>query len=205
MSQFFVVHPDNPQKRLLTQSAEILRRGGLVLYPTDSCYAFGCLVGATDAVERIRTIRQLDDRHHFTLACADLSAIATYAKLDNVAFRYVKPLIPGPYTFILPATKLVPRRLQHPKRKTIGIRIPGNNIAKELLEMLGEPIMTATVQLPNESEPMVDPYQMREELERRVDLIIDGGYGSVEATTIIDLVDGEPVVLREGKGPLPKW
>jgi tRNA threonylcarbamoyl adenosine modification protein (Sua5/YciO/YrdC/YwlC family) len=204
MSQYFVVHPLNPQKRLITQAAEILRGGGVIVYPTDSCYAFGCALGAAKALERIRAIRRLDERHNFTLACRDLSDIATYARVDNGAFRLLKLATPGPYTFILRATAEVPRRLQHPKRKTIGIRVPANAIALALLAELESPIMTATAILPGDSEPLADPELIRERLERLVDLIIDGGYGDLTATTVIDMAGEEPCVVREGKGELAR-
>lgn len=204
MSQFFQIHPENPQARLIRQAVEVVRGGGVIVYPTDSGYAFGCLIGDKDALERIRAIRRLDDNHHFTLVCRDLSEIATYAKVENSIYRLLKAVTPGPYTFILPATREVPRRLQHPKRKTIGIRVPDNAIAQALLAELGEPMMSTTLILPGNTLPESDPYEIRQLLERQVDLIIDGGYGSQEVTTMVDLEGESPVVLREGLGdPTP--
>lgn len=204
MSQFFQIHAENPQARLIRQVAEVVRGGGVIVYPTDSGYALGCLIGDKDALERIRALRRLDDKHHFTLVCRDLSEIATYAKVENSVYRLLKAVTPGPYTFILPATREVPRRLQHPKRKTIGLRIPDNAIAQALLAELGEPMMSTTLILPGNTLPESDPYEIRQLLERQVDLIIDGGYGSQEVTTMVDLEGEAPVVLREGLGdPAP--
>lgn len=204
MSQFFQIHAENPQARLIRQVAEVVRGGGVIVYPTDSGYALGCLIGDKDALERIRALRRLDDKHHFTLVCRDLSEIATYAKVENSIYRLLKAVTPGPYTFILPATREVPRRLQHPKRKTIGLRIPDNAIAQALLAELGEPMMSTTLILPGNTLPESDPYEIRQLLERQVDLIIDGGYGSQEVTTMVDLEGETPVVLREGLGdPAP--
>jgi tRNA threonylcarbamoyl adenosine modification protein (Sua5/YciO/YrdC/YwlC family) len=200
MSQFFQIHAETPQPRLIRQAVDLLRGGAVIVYPTDSGYALGCLIGDKDAIERIRQIRRLDERHNFTLVCRDLSEIATYAKVDNSTYRLLKLLTPGAYTFILDATREVPRRLQHPKRKTIGIRVPDNAIAQALLAELGEPLMSTTLILPGDELPLTDPYEFRGQLERQVDLIIDGGYGDLEPTTVIDLVDGVPVVVRQGKG-----
>lgn len=200
MSQFFQIHAETPQPRLIRQAVDLLRGGAVIVYPTDSGYALGCLIGDKDAIERIRQIRRLDERHNFTLVCRDLSEIATYAKVDNSTYRLLKLLTPGAYTFILDATREVPRRLQHPKRKTIGIRVPDNAIAQALLAELGEPLMSTTLILPGDELPQNDPYEFRSQLERQVDLIIDGGYGDLEPTTVIDLVDGVPVVVRQGKG-----
>jgi tRNA threonylcarbamoyl adenosine modification protein (Sua5/YciO/YrdC/YwlC family) len=200
MSQFFQIHAETPQPRLIRQAVDLLRGGAVIVYPTDSGYALGCLIGDKDAIERIRQIRRLDERHNFTLVCRDLSEIATYAKVDNSTYRLLKLLTPGAYTFILDATREVPRRLQHPKRKTIGIRVPDNAIAQALLAELGEPLMSTTLILPGDDLPLTDPYEFRGQLERQVDLIIDGGYGDLEPTTVIDLVDGVPVVVRQGKG-----
>ncbi|GAB4294495.1 MAG: L-threonylcarbamoyladenylate synthase [Thiohalomonadaceae bacterium] len=200
MSQFFQIHAETPQPRLIRQAVDLLRGGAVIVYPTDSGYALGCLSGDKDAIERIRQIRRLDERHNFTLVCRDLSEIATYAKVDNSTYRLLKQLTPGPYTFILEATREVPRRLQHPKRKTIGIRVPDNAIAQALLAELGEPLMSTTLILPGDELPQNDPYEFRSRLERQVDLIIDGGYGDLEPTTVIDVVDGVPVVVRQGKG-----
>ncbi len=202
MSQFFEIHPDNPQKRLIGQAVDIIKSGGVIVYPTDSCYALGCHIGDKAAMERIRNIRKVDKDHHFTLMCRDLSEISTYAKVENYTYRMMKALTPGPYTFILPATRDVPRRLQHPKRKTIGIRIPENRIALDLLEMLGEPIMSSTLILPDTELPLTDPYQIRVILEHKVDLVIDGGFCDISPSTVIDMTTGRPEVLREGKGAL---
>lgn len=202
MSQFFVIHPENPQARLIREAVKIIREGGVVIYPTDSCYAIGCHLGDKNAVERIRRIRQVDDKHHFTLMCRDLSDIATYAKVDNAQFRLLKASTPGSYTFLLLATKEVPKRLQHPKRNSIGLRVPENAITQMLLQELGEPLLSSTLLLPGEEYPLNDPYEIRDLLEQQVDLIIDGGYCGIEPTTVIDLHDGSPVLVRKGKGPL---
>lgn len=200
MSQFFVMHPVNPQLRLVTQAVAIIRKGGVIIYPTDSCYAIGCQIGDKTAMERIARIRQFDKDHNFTLVCRDLSELSTYAKVDNVAFRLLKALTPGAYTFILHATHEVPRRLQHPKRKTIGLRVPDHPIVHALLEQLGEPIMSSTLLLPGKTEPETDVEAVRELLEKHVDLIIDGGNCGLEATTVIDLLADVPKVVRRGKG-----
>jgi tRNA threonylcarbamoyl adenosine modification protein (Sua5/YciO/YrdC/YwlC family) len=178
----------------------MLREGAVIAYPTDSSYALGCLIGEKQAMDRIRNIRQVDNSHNFTLVCRDLSEISTYAKVDNVAYRMVRKLAPGPYTFIFKATHEVPRRLQHPKRKTIGIRIPDNAVVHALLDELGEPIMSSTLMLPGDELPMTEPYEMRERLQHEVDLIIDGGNCGFEATSVIDLQEGSPVVIRHGRG-----
>lgn len=200
MSQFFQIHPDNPQARLIRQAADIIRAGGVVVYPTDSAYALGCQIGDKAALDRIRRIRRLDDRHNFTLVCRDLSDIANYARVDNTAYRLLKASTPGPYTFILRATSEVPRRLMHPKRKTVGLRIPDNAVTMALLADLGEPLMSVTLIMPDDELPLIDPYDIREVLEHDVDLVIDGGYCGLEPTTVVDLADEVPVVLRVGKG-----
>ncbi|MGD8644529.1 MAG: L-threonylcarbamoyladenylate synthase [Chromatiales bacterium] len=202
MSQFFEIHPETPQSRLVRQAVAILQEGGVIVYPTDSCYALGCLIGDKAAMERIRRIRRLDDKHHFTLMCRDLSDISNYSKLDNIAYRLIKTITPGPYTFLLKATHEVPRRLQTPKRKTIGVRIPDHPVAQALLTELGEPMMSTTLIMPDDDMPMTDPYQVRVFLEHHVELVIDGGFCGLEPTTVIDLVDGTPVVARHGKGPV---
>jgi tRNA threonylcarbamoyl adenosine modification protein (Sua5/YciO/YrdC/YwlC family) len=202
VSQFFSIHPQNPQPRLIRNTVEILNNGGLIVYPTDSCYALGCLIGNKAAMERIRRIRRLDEKHHFTLVCRDLSEISTYAKVDNVAYRMLKARTPGPYTFLLKATHEVPRRLQTPKRNTIGLRVPDHAVTQALLARLDQPLMSSTLLLPGEALPMTDPLEMREHLEHEVDLIIDGGFCGIEPTTVIDLVDGAPQVLRHGKGEI---
>jgi tRNA threonylcarbamoyl adenosine modification protein (Sua5/YciO/YrdC/YwlC family) len=204
MSQFFQIHAENPQQRLIVQAADVIRQGGVVVYPTDSGYALGCALGEKEPLERIRRIRRLDEKHNFTLVCRDLSDIATYAKVDNTVYRLLKAVTPGPYTFILPATREVPRRLWHPKRKTIGIRVPANPIARDLLEELGEPIMSTSLIMPGSDMPESDPYEIRPLLESQVDLIIDGGYGSLEPSTVVEFEDGMPHVVRRGLGdPAP--
>ncbi len=200
MSQFFQIHPENPQARLIREAVDIIKAGGVVVYPTDSAYALGCHIGDKNALDRIRRIRKLDARHNFTLVCRDLSEIATYAKVDNSVYRLLKHSTPGPYTFILPATSEVPRRLMHPKRKTVGLRVPDNPIAAALLADLGEPLMSVTLIMPGEEYPLTDPYDIRQVLEHDVDLVVDGGYCGMEATTVVDLADETPVILRAGKG-----
>lgn len=200
MAQFFQIHPENPQHRLIQQAAEIIRKGGVVVYPTDSAYALGCHIGDKDALDRIRDMRKLDKNHNFTLMCRDLSELATYARVNNAAYRLIKNHTPGAYTFILEATAEVPRRLMHPKRKTIGLRVPDNAIALALLEELGEPLMTSSLLMPGEDYPMTDPYDIRDSLQHHVDLIIDGGYCGLETTTIIDLTTESPELIRQGKG-----
>lgn len=200
MSQFFQIHPDNPQQRLIAQAAEIIRRGGVVVYPTDSGYALGCQLGNKNALQTIRRIRKLDDKHNFTLLCRDLSELGTYARVGNSAYRLLKNHTPGPYTFILKATSEVPKRLMHPKRRTIGLRVPDNEVALALLNELDEPLMSVTMILPGEQAPMTDPYEIRQTLEHELDLIIDGGFCGMEPSSVIDLVDDSPVVLRRGLG-----
>ena len=200
MSQFFTIHPENPQLRLIRQAVEIVRAGGVIVYPTDSAYALGCQIGDKKALDRIRQIRQLDKHHNFTLMCRDLSELSAYARVDNQVFRLLKTYTPGPYTFILDATAEVPRRLMHPKRKTIGLRVPGNPIALALLEELGEPLMSVTLIMPTDEYPLTDPYDIRDTLEHHVDLIVDGGYCGLEATTVVDLSGEVPQVTRQGVG-----
>ena len=199
MAQFFAIHPENPQERLVKQAAEIVRQGGVIVYPTDSCYALGCQMGNKEAMERILAIRKIDLKHHLTLMCADLSELGTYAKVDNSQFRQLKAATPGAYTFILPATKEVPNRTLHPKRKTIGLRVPDNQIALALLAELGEPMLSCTLMLPEETEPQTDPYEIRNLLEHAVDLIIDGGWCGTEPTTVIDMTNGTELI-RQGAG-----
>jgi len=201
MSQFFQIHPVNPQPRLIKQAVGILESGGLIAYPTDSCYAFGCQIGNKQAMERIARIRQTDSSHNFTLVCRDLSDIATYAKVNNSAYRVLKSLTPGPYTFVMQATREVPRRLQNPKRKTIGIRIPDNAICHALLDELGQPLMSSTLILADRDLPETDPEDIREQLERLVDLVIDGGNCGFEPTSVLHFNDlGEITVTRRGRG-----
>ena len=200
MSQFIQIHAENPQLRLIKQAVEIIREGGVMVYPTDSSYALGCRLGDKAALERIRLLRRLDDKHNFTLVCRDLSQLGEYAKVDTSAFRLLKAHTPGPYTFILDATREVPRMLLHPKRRTLGLRVPGNPIAHELLAELGEPLMSVSLIMPGDEHPLSDPYEIRDRLEKLVDLIIDGGYGSLEPSTVVSLLGGEPEVIREGCG-----
>jgi tRNA threonylcarbamoyl adenosine modification protein (Sua5/YciO/YrdC/YwlC family) len=200
MSQFFQIHPENPQLRLIKQAAQIIHGGGIVALPTDSCYALVCHLDDKTAVERLRRIRGMDDKHHLTLLCRDLSEIAQYARVDNRQYRLLKAATPGPYTFILEATKEVPRRLSHPSRKTIGLRVPENPIAHALLEELGQPLLGTTLILPGEDEPLTDPDDVRNALERQVELVIDGGACSLEPTSVIDLTDDEPQLIRQGRG-----
>ena len=200
MSQFFRIHPENPQGRLLEGAARIIKEGGLIVYPTDSCYAFGAHIGDRAGVDRIRRLRQTGKDHDFTLVCRDLSEIALYARVDNWAYRLIRSLTPGPYTFILRATNEVPRRLQNPKRRSIGIRVPDHRIAQGVLETLGEPIMSSTLLLPGDSMPLTDADDIRTRLENDVDLIIDGGSCGLEPTTVLDLSKGDLRVLRKGKG-----
>ena len=200
MAQFFDIHPDNPQPRLIRRAVDILLDGGVIVYPTDSSYALGCQIGAMEAMERIRRLRKLDEKHNFTLVCRDLSEITTYAKLDNQAFRMLKSLTPGAYTFVFEGTREVPRRLMHPRRKTIGIRVPDNAICRELLGTLDQPILSTTLILPGEDLPLTDPYEMRDLIGQQVDLIIDGGFCGFEPTTMVDMSGETPVLLRVGKG-----
>lgn len=200
MSQFYQIHPENPQARLIRNAVDIIHNGGVVVYPTDSGYALGCHIGDKTALDRIRRIRKLDDKHNFTLVCRDLSEIATYAKVNNTSYRLLRHTTPGAYTFILQATSEVPRRLMHPKRKTVGLRVPDNAIAAALLADLGEPLMSVTLIMPGDEFPLTDPYDIRETLEHEVDLVIDGGYCGMEPTTVVDLADDRSVILRAGKG-----
>ena len=200
MSQYFEIHPVNPQMRLIKQAVEIIRNGGVVVYPTDSSYALGCHLGDKDALVRLRRIRQIDEKHNLTLVCRDLSEIAVYAKIENADYRILKSLTPGPYTFILNATHEVPRRLMHPKRRTIGIRVVDHPIVQALLEELGQPLMSCTLVLPGEEHPVTDAEDVRDVLENQVDLIIDGGHCGPEPTTVIRLNEGVPDLRRQGKG-----
>ncbi|MAY37644.1 MULTISPECIES: L-threonylcarbamoyladenylate synthase [Spongiibacter] len=205
MSQFFQIHPENPQARLIKQAADIVRKGGVIAYPTDSAYALGCHLGDKAALERIRSIRRLDDKHNFTLMCRDLSELGNYARVDNSAFRLLKNQIPGPYTFILRATPEVPKRLHHPKRKSVGLRVPDNQICLDLLAELGEPLMSVSLILPGDELPMTDPYDIRDTLGSQLDLVIDGGYCGMEATSVVDLVDDVPVIVRRGLGDVSQF
>jgi len=200
MSQFFQIHPDNPQGRLIKQAAQIVHAGGIIALPTDSCYALVCHLDDKHAVERLRRIRAVDEKHHLTLLCRDLSEIAQYARVDNRQYRALKAVTPGPYTFILEATKEVPRRLSHPSRKTIGLRVPENAIAQALLGELRQALIGTTLILPGEQQALTDPDDIRERLEHQVELVIDGGACSLEPTTVIDLTEDQPRLVRRGRG-----
>lgn len=200
MSQYFTIHPLNPQLRLIRQAAAIVRDGGVIVYPTDTCYALGCHIGDKTAMERMRAIRQVDERHHFSLVCRDLSEIATYAKVDNRQFRMLKAATPGSYAFILEATRVVPKRLQHPSRRTIGLRIPDHPVVRALLAELNEPLLSSTLMLPGDDTPLNDPHEIRERLEHQVDLILDAGACGIEPTTVVNLTGSEPEIIRIGKG-----
>lgn len=204
MSQLFEVHPENPQPRLVEKAADLIRGGAVAAYPTDSAYALGCHIGDKKALDRIISIRRVDDKHNFTLVCRDLSEIATYAKVDNAVYRFLNSHTPGAYTFILKATREVPRRLSHAKRRTIGIRVPDNKIVRALLAQLNEPLMSSTLILPGETLPMTEAYEIHQQLEHQLDLIIDGGHCGLEPTTVVDLTEHEPRVIRVGCGdPTP--
>ena len=202
MTQYFEIHPINPQKRLIQNAVSIVREGVVIAYPTDSCYALGCQIGDKTALQRIQKIRCLDKKHNLTLLCRDLAEIGTYAKVQNSSFRLMKAATPGTYTFLLMATQGVPKRLQHPKRKTIGVRIPDNQIILDLLEELGEPMLSTSLILPGNSLPMTDPVEIGEKLCGQIDLIIDGGACGLEATTVVDMSDGQAVIVRQGMGDI---
>jgi tRNA threonylcarbamoyl adenosine modification protein (Sua5/YciO/YrdC/YwlC family) len=200
VAQFFSIHPKDPQPRLIRQAAEIVRTGGVIVYPTDSCYALGCRIGDKEAVERVRAIREVDARHHFALLCRDLAELGTYAKIDNQQFRLLKQLTPGAYTFILRASREVPKRLQHPRRRTIGLRVPDHAVVQALLAELAEPLVSSTLLLPGDEAPLDDARDMRRRLERRVSLVLDAGSCGIKPTTVVDLTGDAPVVMRVGKG-----
>ena len=202
MARYLSIHPEDPQPRMLGQAAEILRSGGVVAIPTDSCYALGCGLGDKDAVERIRRIREVDDRHHLTLMCRDLSEIAQFARVDNAQYRLLKATTPGSYTFILEGTKELPRRVLHPKRKTIGLRVPDHKVALALLAELGEPLLTSTLMLPGDESPLTEGWEIQERLDDHLDLIVDGGHCGIEPTTVIDLSQMPPQLRRAGRGVL---
>jgi len=202
VSQYFVIHPQNPQSRLIRQAVAIVRDGGVIAYPTDSSYALGCRIGDRAAMEQLRRIRQIDETHHFTLMCRDLAEISRYAQVDNARFRLLKAATPGCYTFILTATRELPRRILHPRRKTIGIRIPDHRVALALLEELDEPLLSTTLQLPGDDAPLGDPAEIRARLEKVVELVIDAGACGIALTTVVDLTGDAPAIVREGKGPL---
>lgn len=199
MAQFFSIHPENPQARLLREAAKVVHKGGVIVYPTDSCYALGCALGNKEAMMRILAIRQIDQKHHLTLMCHDLSELGTYARVDNSQFRLLKAATPGSFTFILQASKEVPKRTLHPKRNTIGLRVPDHIIALALLEELGEPMLSCTLMLPEEVEPLTDPDDIRDKIANQVDVIIDGGWCGIEPSTVIDMTDKIELV-RQGKG-----
>lgn len=200
MAQYFVINADNPQARLIKHTVEILREGGVIAYPTDSSYALGCMLGFKEAQDKIRQIRGVDDSHLFTLICRDLSELSTYAQVDNSQFRLLKANTPGAYTFVLKATKEVPRRLQHPKRSAVGIRVPNHAVVQALLEALGEPMLSMTLQLATDEEPLNEAWKIRDKLERSVDLVIDSAISHAGLTTVIDLTEAAPVLLRQGAG-----
>lgn len=202
MSQYFEVHPEHPQPRLIARAAEIVRGGGVIAYPTDSSYALGCHLGDSEAMRAMRRIRGVDERHHFTLMCRDLSEIGTYARVDNQRYRLLKALTPGGYTFILEATKEVPRRLLHPRRRTIGLRVPAHRVALALLEAMGEPLLSSTLILPGEDEPLGDAREIRARLEHELALVLDGGPCGTEPTTVVDLTGPAATIVREGRGPV---
>jgi tRNA threonylcarbamoyl adenosine modification protein (Sua5/YciO/YrdC/YwlC family) len=200
LAQLFTVHPDNPQPRLIRQAADIVRSGGVIVYPTDSCYALGCRIGDKAAMEKIRAIRGVDERHHFTLVCRDLAEIGQYARVDNVQFRLLKAATPGSYTFILQATREVPKRLLHPSRRTIGLRVPDHRVAQALLAELREPVLSSTLILPGDDSPLNDAEEIRDRLGRQIELVLDGGPCGIVPTTVVDLTGDAAVITRVGKG-----
>lgn len=202
MSQFFAIHPTHPETRLIKRAVDIVRKGGVIAYPTDSCYAIGCHIGDKHAMERIRRIRGVDERHHFTLVCRDLSDIGTFAKVDNAQYRLLKSHTPGTYTFILDATRELPRRLAHPKRATVGVRVPEHPVTHALLTELNEPLLSSTLMLPGDVDPLNDAETIRAKLEHQLDLILDGGACGIEPTTVIDLSGSAPTLIRRGKGDI---
>ncbi len=200
MAEYLELHPKDPQARLIKKAAEIVRAGGVIAYPTDSCYALGCHIGDKDALERIRRIRDADKHHHFTLVCRDLAEIGRYAQVDTPQFRLLKSATPGPFTFLLPATRETPKRLQHPKRRTIGIRVPEHRVPHMLLAELAEPLLSSTLLLPGDAEPLTDGEQIFARLEHQIDAVLDGGHCGIEPTTVVDLTTMPPTILRQGKG-----
>ncbi|GHB58831.1 threonylcarbamoyl-AMP synthase [Streptomyces viridiviolaceus] len=205
MAKYFDVHPDNPQPRSIAQVAESVRSGALIAYPTDSCYALGCRLGSRDGVDRIRSIRHLDDRHHFTLVCQDFAQLGQFVRIDNDVFRALKASTPGSYTFILPATREVPRMLQHPKKKTVGVRIPDHVVAQALLAQLGEPLLSSTLLLPGEDEPMTQGWEIKDRLDHVLDAVVDSGDCGTEPTTVVDFSGGEPEIVRRGAGDTTRF
>ncbi|WP_236791388.1 L-threonylcarbamoyladenylate synthase [Amycolatopsis sp. GM8] len=200
MAKYFDVHPDNPQRRSIDQVVGIVREGGLIAYPTDSCFALGCQLGNKDGIDRIRAIRHLDDRHHFTLVCRDFAQLGQFVHVNNAVFRAIKASTPGSYTFILPATKEVPRRLLHPKKKTVGVRIPDHVVAQALLADLGEPMLSSTLLLPDREEPLTQGWEIKDELDHVLDAVIDSGDCGTEPTTVVDFSEDEPEIVRRGAG-----
>ncbi|MER8009440.1 L-threonylcarbamoyladenylate synthase [Streptomyces sp. SLBN-31] len=205
MAKYYDVHPDNPQPRTISQVAESIRSGALIAYPTDSCYALGCRLGSRDGMERIRTIRHLDDRHHFTLVCQDFAQLGQFVRIDNDVFRAIKASTPGSYTFILPATREVPRMLQHPKKKTVGVRIPDHVVTQALLGELGEPLLSSTLLLPDEEEPMTQGWEIKDRLDHVLDGVVDSGECGTEPTTVIDFSGGEAEIVRRGAGDVTRF
>ncbi|MFE9172288.1 L-threonylcarbamoyladenylate synthase [Streptomyces kebangsaanensis] len=205
MAKYFDVHPDNPQPRSIRQIADSVREGALIAYPTDSCYALGCRLGSRDGIERIRTIRHLDDRHHFTLVCQDFAQLGQFVRIDNNVFRAIKASTPGSYTFILPATREVPRMLQHPKKKTVGVRIPDHVVTQALLAELGEPLLSSTLLLPDEEEPMTQGWEIKDRLDHVLDAVVDSGDCGTEPTTVVDFSGGEAEIVRQGAGDVSRF
>ncbi|MGW7202066.1 L-threonylcarbamoyladenylate synthase [Streptomyces sp. NPDC054837] len=205
MAKYFDVHPDNPQPRTISQVADSIRDGALIAYPTDSCYALGCKLGSRDGIDRIRTIRKLDDRHHFTLVCQDFAQLGQFVRVDNDVFRAIKASTPGSYTFILPATREVPRMLQHPKKKTVGVRIPDHVVTHALLTELGEPLLSSTLLLPDEEEPMTQGWEIKDRLDHVLDAVVDSGECGTEPTTVIDFSNGEAEIIRHGAGDTTRF
>ncbi|GGW15620.1 L-threonylcarbamoyladenylate synthase [Streptomyces capoamus] len=205
MAKYFDVHPDNPQARSIGQVADAVRSGALIAYPTDSCYALGCRLGSRDGMDRIRSIRRLDDRHHFTLMCRDFAQLGQFVRVDNDVFRAVKASTPGSYTFILPATREVPRMLQHPKKKTVGVRIPDHVVTQALLAELGEPLVSSTLLLPDEEEPMTQGWEIKDRLDHVVDAVVDSGDCGTEPTTVVDFSSGEAEIVRRGAGDTDRF
>ncbi|MEU8757005.1 L-threonylcarbamoyladenylate synthase [Streptomyces chartreusis] len=205
MAKYFDVHPDNPQPRTISQVADSVRSGALIAYPTDSCYALGCRLGSRDGIDRIRTIRRLDDRHHFTLVCQDFAQLGQFVRIDNDVFRAIKASTPGSYTFILPATREVPRMLQHPKKKTVGVRIPDHVVTHALLSELGEPLLSSTLLLPDEEEPMTQGWEIKDRLDHVLDAVVDSGECGTEPTTVIDFSGGEAEIVRVGAGDVSRF
>ncbi|MEU0552184.1 L-threonylcarbamoyladenylate synthase [Micromonospora sp. NPDC005979] len=205
MARYYDVHPENPQPRVIRQVADLVRGGGLVAYPTDSCYALGCQLGNRDGLDRIRAIRHLDERHHFTLVCRDFAQLGQFVQINNAVFRLVKASTPGSYTFILPATKEVPRRMLHPRKRTVGVRVPRHTVTQALLAELGEPLVSSTLTLPGEDEPMTQGWEIKEQLDHQLDAVLDAGECGMEPTTVIDLSGPEPEILRRGAGDVSRF